>query len=67
VLKPLLINKEKHYLSTALDKGYFDQMHFIKEFKYFMRCTPSGFLQEKNFMSHFYYPALSARNNFAGK
>lgn len=58
VLKPLLMNKEKHYLSIALDKGYFDQMHFIKEFKYFMQRTPSEFLRENNFMSHFYYPAL---------
>ncbi|HMI62822.1 MAG TPA: AraC family transcriptional regulator [Puia sp.] len=67
VLKPLLIHKEKHYLSTVLDKGYFDQMHFIKEFRYFLQCTPTEFLQEKNFMSHFYYPALSTRYNFAGK
>ena len=67
VLKPLLINKEKHYLSVALDKGYFDQMHFIKAFRTFLQCTPTEFLQEKNFMSHFYYPALSARSNFAGK
>ena len=67
VLKPLLLNKEKHYLSAALDKGYFDQMHFIKEFRCFLQCTPTEFLQENNFMSHFYYPALSARYNFAGK
>ena len=57
-LKPLLIKKEKHYLSEALDSGYFDQMHFIKDCKRFLNTTPGDFLQEKNFMSHFYYPAL---------
>jgi AraC-like DNA-binding protein len=67
VLKPLLINREKRYLSTALDKGYFDQMHFIKEFRYFLHCTPSDFLQEKNFMSHFYYPALRPMGTFVSK
>ena len=57
-LKPLLIKKEKHYLSEALDNGYFDQMHFIKDCKRFLNTTPGDFLREKNFMSHFYYPAL---------
>jgi AraC-like DNA-binding protein len=27
-LRTLLMNGERHYLSTALDNGYFDQMHF---------------------------------------
>lgn len=58
-IKPLLLGKEKKYLSAALDSGYFDQTHFIKEFKYFMDCTPTQFLQDKNFMSHFYYPSIS--------
>ena len=57
-IKPLLLNKEKAYLSTALDQGFFDQTHFIKDFKYFMDCTPSAFFRDKNFMSHFYYPSL---------
>lgn len=57
-LRPLLMNREQRYLSTALDNGYFDQMHFIKEFKHFMQSTPSDFLRENNFMSHFYYPGL---------
>ena len=57
-LKPLLMKKERHYLSDALDNGYFDQMHFIKDCKRFLHVTPSEFLQDKNFMSHFYYPTL---------
>lgn len=57
-LKYLLLQKQKGYLSAALGNGYYDQMHFIKAFKYFMNVTPTRFLQEKNFMSHFYYPRL---------
>lgn len=57
-LKPLLLGRERRYLSTALDNGYFDQSHFLKEFKYFMHTTPSEFLQENNFMSHFYYSRI---------
>jgi AraC-like DNA-binding protein len=57
-IKPLLLKKDKRYLSAALNNGYFDQTHFIKEFRHFMNCTPSQFLQDKNFMSHFYYPSI---------
>ena len=60
-IKPLLLNKEKTYLPTVIEKVYFDQNHFIKEFKNFMNCTPSNFLQDKTFMSHFYYPALKIK------
>jgi len=54
-LKYLLVCKSTHYLPVALDKGYFDQMHFIKEFKAFMDTTPSAFLNPDNFGAHFYY------------
>jgi methylphosphotriester-DNA--protein-cysteine methyltransferase len=57
-LKQLLINNDSKYLPVALDKGYFDQMHFIKEFKRFMNETPSAFLTTNNFGSHFYYASL---------
>ena len=66
-IKPLLLNRERAYLPTALGNGYFDQTHFIKEFKYFMNCTPSAFLQDNNFMSHFYYPSLNGQGNFVKK
>jgi len=54
VLKYLLLNKKSDYLHTVLDRGYYDQSHFIKDFKAFTGEYPSLFLQEKNFMSHFY-------------
>jgi AraC-like DNA-binding protein len=58
VLKELLVHRDTNYLPVALDKGYFDQTHFIKEFKRFMGITPSVFLTDANFMSHFYYPSF---------
>jgi len=58
VLKQLLINNDTNYLPIALEHGYFDQMHFIKEFKNFMGITPSSFLTANCFQSHFYYKSL---------
>lgn len=54
VIKELLLKKQKNYLSIALNQGFFDQAHFIKEFKSCVGEQPSAFLQDKNFMSHFY-------------
>jgi AraC-like DNA-binding protein len=54
VLRYLLINQKKEYLTHAIDAGYYDQSHFLKDFNYYVGETPSLFLQEKNFMTHFY-------------
>lgn len=58
VIKFLLLNKDKKYLSIALENGYFDQMHFIKNFKQLMSCVPSDYLHQQHFLSHFYYPSI---------
>lgn len=58
VMKELLITRTTRYLPVALDKGYFDQAHFIKEFKRFMGETPASYLTADNFQSNFYYPSL---------
>lgn len=60
ILKYLLLNKQKDYLTIVLNSGYYDQSHFIKDFKTFTGEYPSLFLQEKNFMSHFYNKKLPA-------
>lgn len=58
VLKHLLLNQNRDYLAFALEHGYYDQSHFIKEFKEYVGESPSLFLQDKNFMSHFYNEKL---------
>lgn len=50
----LLLNRQRDYLSKALEYGYYDQSHFIKDFRFFIGDTPARFLQESNFRSHFY-------------
>lgn len=54
VIKQLLLEEKKDYLDVILDNGYFDQSHFIKDFQRFTGEPPSSFLQERNFMTHFY-------------
>ena len=45
--------------SLALDTGYYDQAHFIHEFKAFAGTHPGGFLQESNQLN-----AINARTWF---
>lgn len=42
----LVTKKEASLTSIAYDCGYFDQSHFIREFKSFTGFTPSGYAQE---------------------
>ena len=64
-IRDLLLRKETDYLGAAIDRGYYDQAHFIKDFKSFTQETPGTFLQKKNFMSHFYNTKLSLDINVA--
>jgi AraC-like DNA-binding protein len=43
----LLARKEKSFTSIAYDCGYFDQSHFIRDFKSFTKMTPSDYLLHK--------------------
>lgn len=47
-LNQLLIQDYSKLSDLAFDNGYFDQMHFIKNFKRFAGDTPRGFAQQKN-------------------
>jgi len=40
---------EKSLTALAYDFGYFDQSHFIKDFKLFTGKTPSGFFKSARF------------------
>lgn len=53
-LKDLLAAQSNKYITTALNHGYYDQAHFIKEFKYFTQTTPSEYLVENNFTLNYY-------------
>jgi|GEM_PF-1650585 len=39
--------KIKNLTTTAHDTGFFDQAHFTREFKYFMKETPKSYYQNK--------------------
>jgi AraC-like DNA-binding protein len=43
----LISNKENTLTSIAYDCGYFDQSHFIREFKSFTGLTPSAYSPEQ--------------------
>ncbi len=44
----LVSKRDRSLTSIAYDCGYFDQSHFIREFKYFTGSTPSGYSQENS-------------------
>ncbi len=47
-LNQLLYNDYSKLSDIAYDNGYFDQMHFIKEFKRFAGNTPKSFVRKNN-------------------
>ena len=47
-LNRLLCNDFSKLSDLAYDNGYFDQMHFIKDFKRFTGNTPKNFVNESN-------------------
>lgn len=61
VIKSILLNRNSDYLDTILDLGYFDQSHFIKEFKSLTQKTPLEYFIEENFNSHFYHKSINKK------
>lgn len=47
-LNHILFNDYSKLSDLAYDNGYFDQMHFIKEFKRFAGNTPKNFINQNN-------------------
>jgi AraC-like DNA-binding protein len=43
----LIAKNEQPFTSIAYDCGYFDQSHFIRDFKSFTGLTPSAYLENK--------------------
>jgi AraC-type DNA-binding domain-containing proteins len=54
-IRELLLSSEKDPLQIALNKGYYDQSHFIKECKSLSGFSPSEILKMKGKKSHFYF------------
>ncbi len=64
VKKKMLFYPESHYLTHALDAGFFDQAHFIHEFKKMVNVTPAEFMCNYRNMSHFYNRSLPSLVSF---
>lgn len=58
VTKNILLNKKLDYLDIVLDNGYFDQSHFIKEFKFLTKKTPLEFFTKAVLDNHFYHKSI---------
>jgi len=52
--KDLLLARPNDTLKVALEHGYYDQSHFIRDFKHFVGETPLAFLNSQDSMTHFY-------------
>ncbi|GAB2884906.1 hypothetical protein GCM10027046_11800 [Uliginosibacterium flavum] len=57
-LRNTLLAGRSDYLDAALAHGYYDQAHFIHEFKGFVGKSPTLFLQAAASMAHFYNPSI---------
>jgi len=47
-LNAMLYNRAMNLTATAYANNYYDQNHFIKDFKSFTGCTPTTFLRQKS-------------------
>jgi len=56
--KKILLSSTTDYLKIVLDNGYFDQSHFIKDFKLFTTKKPTTYFVEENFKENFYHIPL---------
>lgn len=57
-VKEILLDKKSNYLDTALDKGYFDQSHFIRDFKVYTQQAPLTYLTPEKFENHLFHSSF---------
>lgn len=58
-VRELMLAAQPEYLDVALARGYYDQAHFIHDFRKFTGRSPGEVLTPRSFMSHFYNTPLS--------
>ncbi|WP_338374129.1 helix-turn-helix transcriptional regulator [Dysgonomonas capnocytophagoides] len=58
-IKEILLSSSNDYLQIAINNGYYDQSHFIKECKSLSGMSPLEIMNMKNISSHFYFESLS--------
>ena len=59
-VRELLLSASADTLGVALDHGYYDQAHFIHDFRHFVGDSPAAFLQATARVAHFYNPPIFA-------
>jgi len=58
-IKEILLSPHDNYLQIALENGYYDQSHFIKECKLLSGMSPTEILSMKNKNVHFFFKKYS--------
>lgn len=58
-VRSLMLSNAKNTAATALDHGYYDQAHFIHDFKNFTGSSPDLYLKLARTKTHFYNASLS--------
>ena len=56
--RDLLLHQPADSLTTALDHGYYDQAHFIHDFRRFTGMSPNRFIHQTQHLAHFYNPSI---------
>lgn len=54
VIRSILLANGSNILDAAIAEGYYDQPHFIREFKEFTNETPAAFFHNGRGLTHFY-------------
>ena len=69
VARRMVLEPATDPLASALDVGYYDQSHFIREFKRFTGMAPQAFRRATAALTHFYNPpeAPLARLSFPSR